>query len=57
MLEVSVDYDGDGRHRLVAGWGRECGERWVSLRDVVSGSVTARTAALLGAYRRWSDGA
>jgi len=59
VLEVSVDYDGDERHGLVAVtvWGRECVEHRVSLRDDAPGSVTNRTAALLGAYRRWSGGA
>ena len=52
---MGVNHDGDDRHRLVAVWGRECVEHRVSLRDVVSGSVTARTAALLGAHRRSSD--
>ena len=54
---MGVNYDGDDRHRLVAVWGRECVEDRVSLRDIVCGSVTARTAAPLGAHRRWSDGA
>jgi hypothetical protein len=54
---MGVDHDGDDRHTLVAVWGRECVEHRVSLRDIVSGSLTARTAAVLGAYQRWSDGA
>lgn len=54
---VSVDYDGDERHGLVAVCRRDGVEHRVSLVDVARGAVTARTAALLGAYRRWSGGA
>lgn len=54
---VSVDYDGDERHGLVAVCRRDGVDHQVSLRDVAPGAVTARTAALLGAYRRWSGGA
>ena len=51
---AAVDYDGDERRGLVAVCRRSRVKQPVSLLDVVPGGVTARTAALAAAYRRWA---
>lgn len=51
---IGVDYDGDDRRALTARCRRDAREYTVCLLDIVVGPVTARTAVLLAAYRRWS---
>jgi Calcium binding len=53
---LEVDFAGDERRGLVARFSREGEKYLVSLLDVApAASITTETAALLAAYRRWSN--